>query len=182
METQVGVLMAKHLEKIVKSTLMSSGDLGFSKNSNHIVTQRVIVERKKYTKWVKVTYIYLEPPTKRQLLLPLSSVLFQFLTNSSTYNQYCCCCSVAQSCLTLCDLVGCSTPGFPVHHYVPQLAQTHVHWVGDAIRLSHPLSPTSPAFTLCQHQGLFQWVSSSHQVATVLELFGYYQCNLEQIT
>ena len=64
----------------------------------------------------------------------------------------------------------CSTPGFPVHHQLPELAQTHVHWVGDAIQPSHPLSsPSPPTFNLSQHQGLFQWVSSSHQVAKVLE-------------
>ena len=64
--------------------------------------------------------------------------------------------SVAQSCLTLCDPMDCSTPGFLVHHQLPELAQTHVHWVGDAIQPSHPLSsPSSPAFNLCQLQGLF---------------------------
>ena len=60
---------------------------------------------------------------------------------------------------TLCDPVNCSTPGFPVLHSLPELAQTHVHWVGDAIQPSHPLSPTfPPALGLSQHQGLFQWV------------------------
>ena len=64
-----------------------------------------------------------------------------------------------------------STPGLLVHHQLSNLAQTNVHWVGDAIQPSHPLSsPSPPAFNLCQHQGLFQWVSSSHQVAKVLEL------------
>ena len=64
--------------------------------------------------------------------------------------------SVAQLCLTLCDLMGCSTPGFPVHHQLPDLTQTHVHRVGDAIQSSHPLlSPSPPAFNLSQHQGLF---------------------------
>ena len=59
-----------------------------------------------------------------------------------------------------------STPGFPVHHQLPELAQTHVHWVSDTIQPSHPLSsPSPPAFNLSQNQGLFQWVSSSHQVA-----------------
>ena len=78
--------------------------------------------------------------------------------------------SVAQSCLTLCDPMDCSTPGFPVHQQLPEFAQTHVHWVNDAIQPSHPLSsPSPPAFNLSQHQGLFQWVSSSNQVAKVLE-------------
>ena len=65
--------------------------------------------------------------------------------------------SVAQLCLTLCDPMDCSTPGFPVHHQLLELAQTHVHEVGDAIQPSHPvLSPFPPAFNLSQHQGLFQ--------------------------
>ena len=82
-----------------------------------------------------------------------------------------CCFSVTQSCLTFCDPMDCSTLGFPVQHYLTKLAQTHVHWVGDAIQPSQPLSsPSPPAFSFSQHQGLFQWVSSSHQVAKVLEL------------
>ena len=81
------------------------------------------------------------------------------------------CCSVTTSCPTLCNPMNSSTPGFPVLHYLPELAQTHVHWVDDAIQPSHPLSSHSPpAFSLSQHQGLFQWVGSSHQVAKVLEL------------
>ena len=78
--------------------------------------------------------------------------------------------SVAQSCLTLCDPMDCSTPGFPVHHQLLELAQTPVHQVGDATQPSHPLlSPSPPAFSLSQHQVIFQLVSSSHQVARVLE-------------
>ena len=66
--------------------------------------------------------------------------------------------------------MDCSTLGFPVHHQLPELTQTHVYWLGDAIQPSHPLSfPSPPAFNLSQHQGLFKWVSSSHQVAKVLE-------------
>ena len=81
------------------------------------------------------------------------------------------CCSIAQSGPTLCDPTDCSMPGFPVLHYLPEFAQTHVHWVSDAIQPFHPLSPPSPpALNLSQHQGLFQWVGSSHQVAKVLEL------------
>ena len=78
--------------------------------------------------------------------------------------------SVTQSCLVLCDPMDCSTPGFPVLHQLPELAQTHVDWVSDAIQLSHPLSSPSSDFNLSQHQGLFQWISSPHQVAKVLEL------------
>ena len=66
--------------------------------------------------------------------------------------------------------MNCSTPGLPVHHQLPESTQTHVHWVGDTIQPSHPLlSPFSPALNLSQHQGLFKWVSSWHQVAKVLE-------------
>ena len=74
--------------------------------------------------------------------------------------------SIAQSCPTLWDPMDCSTPGLPVHHQLPEFTQTHVHWVSDAIQLS---SPSPPAFSLFQHQGLFKWVSSLHQVAKVLE-------------
>ena len=78
--------------------------------------------------------------------------------------------SVTQPCLTLCNTMDCSTPGFSVHHQLPELVQTHVHQMGDAIQPSHPLSsPSPPAFNLSQHQCLFQWVSSSHQVAKVLQ-------------
>ena len=78
--------------------------------------------------------------------------------------------SVPQSCSTLCNPMDCSTPGFPVHHQLLELAQTHVHRVGDAIQSSHSLSSPSPVFSLSQHQGLLQWVSSSYQVPRVLEL------------
>ena len=78
--------------------------------------------------------------------------------------------SVTQLCLTIWDPMNHSTPGLPVHHQLPESTQTNVHWVSDAIQPSHPLlSPSSPAFNLSQHQGLFKWVSSSHQVAKVLE-------------
>ena len=78
--------------------------------------------------------------------------------------------SVAQACLTLCNPMNCSIPGLPVHHHLPEFTQTHIHPVHDANQPSHPLScPSPPAFNLSQHQGLFQWVSSLHQVAKVLE-------------
>ena len=74
--------------------------------------------------------------------------------------------SVVQLCPTVCDPMDCSTPGLPVHHQLPELTQTHVHRVGGAIQPSLPLSsPSPPAFSLSQHQGFYQWVSSSHQVA-----------------
>ena len=78
--------------------------------------------------------------------------------------------SVVQSCPTLCDPMNRSTPGLPVHHQLPEFTQTHVHQVSDAIQPSHPLSsPSPPAPNPSQHQSLFQWVNSSHEVAKVLE-------------
>ena len=82
-----------------------------------------------------------------------------------------CCCSVAKSCLTLCDPTDYSTPGFPVLHRLSEFAQTHVHWISDAIQPSHSLwPPLSPAPNLSQHQSLFQRVGSLYQVAKVFEL------------
>ena len=74
--------------------------------------------------------------------------------------------SIAQLCLTLCDPMNRSTPGLPVHHQLPEFTQTHAHRLADAIQPSHPLSsPSPPALNPSQHQGLFQWVNSSHEVA-----------------
>ena len=78
--------------------------------------------------------------------------------------------SVAQSCPTLCDSMNHSMPGFPVHHQLQESTQTHVHCVSDDNQTSHPLScPSPPALNLSQYQGLFQWVSSQHQVAKAME-------------
>ena len=89
----------------------------------------------------------------------------RFFTTSSVQFS-----SVTQLCPTLCNPMNCSMPGLPVHHQLPESNETHVHQVGDATQLSHPLSsPSPPAPNLSQHQGLFKWVSSSHQVAKVLE-------------
>ena len=78
--------------------------------------------------------------------------------------------SVTQLCPTLCDPMNCSMPGLPVHHQLPEFTQTHAHRVSDTTQPSHPLSsPSPPAPKPSQHKGLFQWVSSSHQVAKVLE-------------
>jgi len=91
----------------------------------------------------------------------------QWLTRCGVSVQFS---SVAQSCPTICNPMACRMPGLPVHHQLPELTQTHVHRVGDTIQPSHPLSsPSPPAFNLSQHQGLFQWVSSSQQGAKVLE-------------
>ena len=77
--------------------------------------------------------------------------------------------SVSQLSPTLRYPMDCSTPGLPVHCHLPEFTQMHVHWVSDAIQPSHPLSSPSPAFNFSQHQGLFRWVSSSLQVAKILE-------------
>ena len=83
--------------------------------------------------------------------------------------------SVSQSCTTLCDPMECSTPGLPVHYQLPESTQTPVHWVGDAIQPSHPLSsPFPPTLNLSQHQGLFKWVSSLHQMAKVFEFYLFF--------
>ena len=85
-------------------------------------------------------------------LVLIFGTVFLTLRYRSYWNR---CSSVGQSCLILWDTMDCSTPGFPVHHQLPEIAQTHVHWVGDAIQLSHPLlSPAPPAFNLSYHQGL----------------------------
>ena len=78
---------------------------------------------------------------------------------------------VTQSCPSLCDPMDGSTPGLPVHHQLPEFTQTHVHWVGDMIQTTHPLSsPSPPAHNLSKHQDIFKWVRSSHQVPKVLQI------------
>ena len=98
----------------------------------------------------------------------LKRVRHDWATN--TQSNSVCFCSVPKSRLNLCDCMDYSMPGFPVLCYLLEFAQTHVHWIGEAIQPSYPLLPSSPAFNLSQHQGFFQWVSSLHQVANVLEL------------
>ena len=116
-------------------------------------------------------------PSPRVLPYPGFESIFcalagEFLTTEprgKSYNRICC--SVAMSYMTLCNPMDSSVSVPSVLHYLLELAQTHVHWVYDAIQPSYPLSPPSPpAFNLSQHQGLFQWVDSLHQVAKVLEL------------
>ena len=98
------------------------------------------------------------------------NILYNLVTWLSQFS------SVAQSCLTLCDPVNHSMPGLPVHHQFLEFTQTHVHPASDAIKPSHPLSsPSPPAPNPSQHQGLFQWVNSSHEVAKVLEFWLQHQ-------
>ena len=106
--------------------------------------------------------------TDRTLLLPSP----QYLLNMVPTHCY----TVVQSLsrVWLCNTVNCNAPASPVLHHLPEPAQAHVHGVGDAIQRSHPLSsPSPPVLNLSQHQSLFQWVSSSHQVAKVLEIFSF---------
>ena len=94
---------------------------------------------------------------KQNVIYPYNGIFSQFS-------------SVAQLCLTLCNPMNHSTPGLPVHHPLPEFTQTYVHRVSDAIQPSHPLSsPSPPALNPSQHQSLFQWVNSLHEVAKVLE-------------
>ena len=102
--------------------------------------------------------------TKIMASCPVSSVQF----NSIQFSH-----SVVS---TLCDPMNCSMSGLPNHHQLPDSTQTYVHWIGDAIQPFHPLSsPSPPALNLSQHQSLFKWVSSSHEVAKVLEFQLQYQ-------
>ena len=133
--------------------------------------QQYILIIKKNTNWCKCI------PYKHQAQgscnVNINIKQFKIRENSTVMDQFI---SVAQLCSTLCDPMDCSSPGFPVHHQLPELAQTHVHRVSDAIQPSHPLlSPSMPTFNLSQHQGLFQWVSSSHQVTKLLEFQFWHQ-------
>ena len=93
----------------------------------------------------------------------MSSVL-SLVFCGSEFQYLICCCLVIPLCLALCDAMDCSMKVFPALHYLPEFAQTYVHWIGYAIQPSHPLSPPSPAaLNVPHHQSLFQWVSSSHR-------------------
>ena len=112
-------------------------------------------------KYVSLTYWFELNPIKKEQKQKKFSLPSSFLSKALLF-----CC---QSCPTLCDPMNRSTPDLPVHHKIPEFTQTRVHLVGDAIQPSHPLlSPSPPALNLSQHQDLFQWVSSSNEVAKVL--------------
>ena len=105
-----------------------------------------------------------------QLQLAIPFLLFLFSNRSTVLSRSVQFSSATQSYLTLCNPMNCSMPGLPVHHQLPEFTQTHVYRVGDAIQPSHLLSsPSPPAPNSSQHQSLFQWVSSSNEVAKVLE-------------
>ena len=117
-----------------------------------------MISKKKWSKW---TY------TKENWLKDLANKLTVTKSERQGSVQFS---SVSQSCPTLCSPMDCSTPGLPLHHQLPEFTQTHVHWVGEAIQPSHPLSsPSTPDFDLSEHQGLFKWVSYLQQVVKVLE-------------
>ena len=106
----------------------------------------------------------LTPKTRWEYLVPIFRVLLLLFVHTHQFS------SVARSCPTPCNPMNRTTPGLPVHHQLPGFTQTHVHRVSDAIQPSHPLSsPSPPAPNSSQHQGLFQWVNSSHEVAKILE-------------
>ena len=120
------------------------------------------------TEWVALPFSRgsSQPRDPNPGLLHCRQILYQLSHEGSPRTDS----SVAELCLTICDPMDWSTPSFPVHQQLPELAQTHIHWVGDAIQPFHPLlSPSPPAFNLSQYQGLSRWVSSSNQVAKVLE-------------
>ena len=110
---------------------------------------------------------------KRNPYLFTGRMVYVLITKKQRYDCFMVQFSSVQSllCPTLCDPMNCSMPGLPVHHPLPESTQTHVHWVVDGIQPSHPLSsPSPPSLNLSQHQGLFQWVSSSHQMVKILKL------------
>ena len=111
--------------------------------------------------------LYLPWGENTQFINPFSCIHLSSFQRGTSLVQFS---SVAQSCRTLCDPINLNMPVFPVHHQLLESTQTNAHCVGDAIQPSHPLSsPSPPALNLSQHQGLFKWVSSSHQVAKILE-------------
>ena len=137
------------------------------------------MERLTQTHWVnarlteKTGYWF---PTESVILFPwmltVSSVLRPLISHFGSIQFS----SVSQSYPTLWDPMNHSTPGLPVYHQLPEFTQTHVHWVRDAIQPSHPLlSPSFPVLNLSQHQSLFKWISSLHQVVKVLELQLHHQ-------
>ena len=104
--------------------------------------------------------------TEQKLTFPWGSLRFPKVLQMSSR----CCCSVTQSCSTLCNPMDCSTSGLPVPHHLPEFAQVHVHCINDAIQPSHPLMPSAPsALNLSQHQGLLHWLSCLHQITKILE-------------
>ena len=109
-------------------------------------------------------------PQLRGMSLPSSSEVLKPLSCSHAHSELCGCCSIAQSCLTLCNTMDCSTPGLPLPHHLPEFTQVHADRIGDTVQPSHPLTLSSPVLNLAQHQGLFQWIVCLHQMTKILEL------------
>ena len=163
-------LLSKELSKVFSSTIIWKhqffGGLSSLWSSSHIYTW--LLERP--WPWL-CTFV-------GKVMSLIFNTLSRFVIQNITRNKwqwihdYSKCISSVHllSCVWLCDPMDRSTPGLPVHHQQPEFTQTHAHWVGDAIQTYHPLSfPSLPIFNLSQQQSLFKWVSSSYQVAKVLE-------------
>ena len=147
-----------------------ANDTHFSSKSPTIVRLKEVRDRSLWVPVVLIVQVWLCLSRFVHTFVPIR-LSFANVTLSSVLFS-----SVAQLCATLCDPIECGMPGFPVHHQLPELNQTNVHWVSDAIQPFHPLSSPSPStFNLSQFQGLFQWVSSSHHVAKVLEFQLHHQ-------
>ena len=165
----------KHWEKMtVFTNMFSDSGIAFGIHKGMLNFHVIVVEKWAMNLWVPHVKTVVLADIFLSLLWTELSRPGPFIWISSNDKSHfaagCCYCTVAHLCPTLCDPMDCSTSGFPVHHHLLEFAQTHVHWVGGAIQPSHPLSSHSPpAFNLSQHQGLFQWVGSLHQVAKVLE-------------
>ena len=176
--------------KLCSSQLFTCLNISIFKEAFYFVSRMPVNENRTtkakhiYYQMSPVDHCYRENISRRYSRGKVRNSFFSILWNSSSQSKDVCISdlttckyigkmlfsSVAQSCPTLCDLMDRSTPGLPVHHQLPEFTKTHVHWVGDVIQPSHLLSsPSPPALNLSQHQGLLKWVSSSHQVAKVLE-------------
>ena len=157
---------------LAQSCLTLCGPMGCSPPGSivHEIFQARILQ------WVAISYSRgSSEPRDRNQVSRVSCIGSQILYHCTTWEAVNSC-SVTQLCPTLCDPMDCSTPVFPVLHHLLDPAQTHVHWVSDAIQPPCALLPPfPPAFRLSQYQGLSQWVSFSHQVAKVLELQIQYQ-------
>ena len=116
-----------------------------------------------------VGYIYISKErNKNEIYLITKSITKP--THENCLKHLCCCCSIAKSCLTLCDPMGCNMTGFPVPLHLLEFAQVHVYCISDSTQTSHLLVPSFPAFKLSQHQSLFHCVGYSHQMGKILEL------------
>ena len=135
----------------------------------------VLILQARILEWVAISFSRGSSQPRDQTLVSCIAGRFFTIWAIREANQNDCYCSVVKLCPTLCDPHGLQHARLPVLHYLPKFAQTHVHWVGDAFQPSHPLPSSSLAFNLAQHQGLFQWVGSSHQVTKISELQIHHQ-------